>query len=348
MVSRRVIFTLLGTGSSRGTPTIEKCLLDPSLVLTAELRHNPSLLVQVVDTSMPAGPNAVKLQLLVDMGKTFRFSIMDHLKRCVQHAQTPDSKLVFPFLRPAFDGVFITHGHADAMGGLDDLRELNNTSDCVSMPVYADRKTMGDVSSTFPYMFSTSSNGLYLPSASPIAFDYFQEIKFLGGSFSVIPVPTTHGNVTCSGFVFRWSEKHGVGGAYQAAYFSDFHCPPISPKVIDFKNRSAWSAYAPLEDFLTCFAYPEETIRVLKECPLHHLVLDTLSPDFFYPSHACFFEAEKVVDAIMQAGVSLSNCRVCNIGMSAFIDKEWYSALDPPSRICVSHDGDQFVLPSSE
>ena len=49
------------------------------------------------------------------------------------------------------DGLLLTHGHADAMYGLDDLRSwtMRSIQDCID--VYTNQDTFNVVCSVFPY-----------------------------------------------------------------------------------------------------------------------------------------------------------------------------------------------------
>ncbi|KAJ3381453.1 hypothetical protein HDU84_005115 [Entophlyctis sp. JEL0112] len=65
------------------------------------------------------------------------------------------------------DAVLLTHDHADAMMGLDDLRAWTyNGSAQESIPIYLNSSTMKAVASAFPYMINTkiATGGGSLPS----------------------------------------------------------------------------------------------------------------------------------------------------------------------------------------
>ncbi|KAJ2584188.1 hypothetical protein GGH95_000553 [Coemansia sp. RSA 1836] len=138
---REVIF--LGSGTSACIPVVpcitsnyEKCKAC-KLSLTPEgsknRRRNTSLLVRI-DHADGSERNVV-----IDCGKTFLESATEVF---VKH----DVKSI--------DAVLLTHGHADAIFGLDDLRQWTSSFG-VSIPIYCDKETLNVVSRTFPYLVDT-------------------------------------------------------------------------------------------------------------------------------------------------------------------------------------------------
>ena len=100
-------FMFVGTGTSSAVPILP-CITDPeqrckTCLSSAEedTRGNTSAVVQA-----KAGDGAMKT-ILIDCGKTFYRDSLKHFpKRGLRK----------------IDGLLLTHGHADAMYGLDDLR----------------------------------------------------------------------------------------------------------------------------------------------------------------------------------------------------------------------------------
>eukprot|EP00835_Amoeboradix_gromovi_P007072 NODE_1035_length_1872_cov_0.195713.p1 type:complete len:281 gc:universal NODE_1035_length_1872_cov_0.195713:511-1353(+) len=135
---KRIIF--LGTGTSGAVPNItclmkeqkEECVCHNYLIdkRHPDVRNNTSILVVINDGKQD-------FNVLVDCGKTFRqsalrFFQMHNISR--------------------IDMVLITHGHADAFLGLDDLREFSANG---SLPVYCSRGTLKVIENTFPYLVDT-------------------------------------------------------------------------------------------------------------------------------------------------------------------------------------------------
>ncbi|KAJ2659735.1 hypothetical protein IWW48_003336 [Coemansia sp. RSA 1200] len=138
---REIIF--LGTGTSGAMPNVT-CLVDDNtdcktcrLAMTPEgrknKRNNTSVLVRIDH------PDGRERNIVIDCGKTFRESALE----------------VFAKHRvKTIDAVLITHGHSDAMMGLDDLRQWTMHYG-VRIPVYADKQALETIYSTFPYLADT-------------------------------------------------------------------------------------------------------------------------------------------------------------------------------------------------
>ena len=173
---------IMGAGSSSSTPKMG-CIAGPSPCATcAEARANPnsrnhrlnpSLLIQVrkpsassssseasgaaafnsattepycvhTSTTKPAHPNPQEyLNILIDCGKTFRETSMRHFKALgVENLHA----------------VLLTHDHADAAFGVDDLREFTGTQVRVSMPVYLDPRTDETMRRVFGYLYPKTAH----------------------------------------------------------------------------------------------------------------------------------------------------------------------------------------------
>ena len=152
--------TFLGTGTSHGVPAIgcdcETCRSDDS----RDKRLRPSVYLRFDDG----------FGLLVDAGPDLRTQALQNNIRRV-------------------DAIFFTHGHADHMVGLDDVRRFNSLQK-QRIPCYGDARTVWDVKRMFAYVFdATTPKGGGLPQldlftvAGPLCL----------GRHEVIPVPIFHG-----------------------------------------------------------------------------------------------------------------------------------------------------------
>ncbi len=99
------------------------------------------------------------------------------------------------------DAVLYTHGHADHVLGMDDLRPLSFHSPD-SLPLYADEQTALTIERIFNYTFSSDHQ---YPTRARVALHRIPttpgaEIELFGVRF--VRVPVTHGRQTITGFRF--------------------------------------------------------------------------------------------------------------------------------------------------
>ncbi len=182
----RLRLTFLGTGTSMGVPTLgcecRVCLSsDPR-----DRRSRPSLLVEYDGHTV-----------VIDTSPDFR-----------QQALRSNLKRV--------DAVIYTHGHADHILGLDDLRAFNISQGTI--PLYANANTQGIIRKTFYYIFSGGTPNSTVPEVD------LHEIDGPFGLFGqeFIPVPVEHGLMPVLGFRFG-----------RAAYITDFsRIPPDSMALL--------------------------------------------------------------------------------------------------------------------
>jgi phosphoribosyl 1,2-cyclic phosphate phosphodiesterase len=160
--------TFLGTGTSHGVPSIgcacETCLSsDPR-----DNRLRPSILVERDDAVV-----------LVDAGPDLR-------QQALRHRIT------------RVDSILFTHGHADHILGMDDVRRFNALMKA-PMPCYGDESTLDDIRKMFSYVFDPAApkgGGLPQLDLRPISG------PFSIGALQVQPVPVWHGRKPILGFRF--------------------------------------------------------------------------------------------------------------------------------------------------
>lgn len=137
-------FVFLGTGTServprvtclsKQPPTCEVCI-ESQRPGSKNYRRNTSLLVQVPK------PDGSHVNIVVDAGKSFYEACMEWFPK---------------FGVENLDAVVITHSHADAIAGLDDLRDWTNNNRA-SMPLFVRKQDMTTLSKTHFYLVDTAT-----------------------------------------------------------------------------------------------------------------------------------------------------------------------------------------------
>ena len=238
----------IGTGSSSGNPHL-RCVMDPesacvvckdalaNSATSKNRRGNPSILVRYRgDAGVEEGADGETV-VLIDVGKTFKQGAIRWFSK---------------YAVGRVDGILITHEHADAMLGLDDVREMQRfTKDwrtdggAPATPVFLSRSTYTHVAAVFPYLISKPDEAAGQVKRLVSQLD-FQQVEPLE-SFAVrnLPfqaLPIQHGaDCICLGFAFGERER--------VVYLSDFS------------------------------SIPPETMAEIASRPIHLLILDALAPD---------------------------------------------------------------------
>jgi phosphoribosyl 1,2-cyclic phosphate phosphodiesterase len=163
-------FTLLGTGTSTGVPSIgcecETCTSDDP----RDKRLRVSVLVE-------HGASTV----LIDTSSDFRQqALRAGLKR--------------------LDAVLVTHCHADHIFGLDDIRPLNFRYGALG--VYADGRAWPDIRRIFKYVFEQSYIGGGLPQVVPHTVEHGAPFCLAAG-LEVMPVEVIHGRLPVTAYRFN-------------------------------------------------------------------------------------------------------------------------------------------------
>jgi phosphoribosyl 1,2-cyclic phosphate phosphodiesterase len=159
----------LGTGTSHGVPMIGCTCAVCRSTDPRDKRLRPSIYLDV--------PTHAKL--LVDTGPDLR-------QQALAHELT------------RIDAVLFTHGHADHILGLDELRRFNAIQGA-DIPCYANAQTWETIRQAFSYIFDGAIRlGGGIPELEP------HEIAgpFTVGGVQIVPVPVWHGLMPVLGFRF--------------------------------------------------------------------------------------------------------------------------------------------------
>eukprot|EP01041_Mallomonas_annulata_P000560 gene560-1076_t len=190
----------LGTGSSVGSPHPYYLMQShPSAVKAAEgnpidnknYRCNPSVIISYRgDDNLQESKNIV-----IDVGKTFRETVIRWF---------PIHKI------RSVDAVILTHGHADAIFGIDDIRAVQSDFLESPMEVYLSDDCLKVVRRVFFYLFpknseaeSKSSNSV-VRHVSNVRWNVIESYKpFVAAGLEVTPIPVMHGeDLQSMGFIF--------------------------------------------------------------------------------------------------------------------------------------------------
>jgi phosphoribosyl 1,2-cyclic phosphate phosphodiesterase len=169
--------TFLGTGTSHGVPTID-CMIDHrarcaknvcelSATDPKHARTRSSVLVSWGDTN-----------ILIDASLDFR-------------QQALREKIM------RIDAVLVTHGHADHIGGMPDLRSYTRAAER-PLPVYGSAESVGIIRRSFDYIFNPDT---FVGGGIPHLETQAVTRPFSLFGKTVIPISVTHGALKgCLGY----------------------------------------------------------------------------------------------------------------------------------------------------
>jgi phosphoribosyl 1,2-cyclic phosphate phosphodiesterase len=194
----KATLTVLGSGTSMGVPTVGCDCAVCSSADPHDRRLRPSIMIQW-DDNHPNAPNAGTSwtpghTVLIDTTPDFREqAIREHVRK--------------------IDAILYTHGHADHILGLDDVRPLSfpRVTGGAKIPLYASDNTARVLRSVFRYIFEADYKygGLAQVELRPLN----GPVSIFGATFT--PLAVMHGDMPIEAFRFG-----------SAAYLTDFSSIP--------------------------------------------------------------------------------------------------------------------------
>ncbi|NMG38492.1 MBL fold metallo-hydrolase [Chelativorans sp. ZYF759] len=256
----RLRFTLLGCGSSPGTPRITgdwgNC--DPANPKNRRRRAS-AMIERVSDTGTT--------RVVIDTGPDFRLQMID---AGVQ----------------ALDAVVYTHPHADHIHGIDDLRGFALYQRRL-VDIHADRPTLDRLHHSFGYCFETPPGSSYPPilRAHAVAHDLPFTIDGAGGAITFQPLPLIHGDIIALGY--------RVGGIGYCSDVSDFpgdtaaQLQDLDLLVIDALQYKPHASHLSLGEALEWIERlkPRSAILTHMHIPLDYETVARETPDHVRPGH---------------------------------------------------------------
>ncbi|XP_057544385.1 putative hydrolase C777.06c isoform X1 [Amaranthus tricolor] len=261
----------MGTGCSSAVPNA-MCLIqssDPpcpvcpqSLSIPPDqnpnYRGNTSLLIDYCQS------DGKHNYILIDVGKTFREAVLRW----------------FTFHKiPRVDSVILTHEHADAILGLDDIRAIqpfSPTNDINPTPIYLTQDSMDSVAVKFPYLVQKKlKEGQVIRRVAQLDWKIIEsdhEKPFIASGLQFFPLPVMHGeDYVALGFLFGQKSK--------VAYISDVsHFIPATEAVIS-KSGGGQLDLLILDTLYktsshnTHFCFPQTLDAVKRICPKRALLI---------------------------------------------------------------------------
>eukprot|EP00475_Leptophrys_vorax_P018279 TRINITY_DN2492_c0_g1_i3.p1 TRINITY_DN2492_c0_g1~~TRINITY_DN2492_c0_g1_i3.p1 ORF type:complete len:309 (+),score=65.97 TRINITY_DN2492_c0_g1_i3:148-1074(+) len=277
--------------------------------------------------------------ILIDCGKTFREAV---IRNFPNHGIT------------GVNNIILTHAHMDAIGGLDDLREVQDYNSRANVYCHSDTEMV--LRKVFPYMFPSSkikTMGLFVPKISLTAIESWKELALCG--LEIIPIPLRHGNMMSLGFIISVPDAKS-----QFVHFSDFRGEHLFEdedhhEESEAKGPPGSAPQLTQADYenLTLFYEPEKAIPLLKRKPISTMIMDGLHniDGLSYPSHSNIPETLRTILALdRKHGITAD--RVYLTGMTCAVDyletneflKDFLAENNCKTRVECGYDGLLFSL----
>ncbi|CAM6126731.1 unnamed protein product [Calypogeia fissa] len=191
----------LGSGSSTGVPS-PICLMQPTQPpcfvchsamegppeLNRNYRCNPSLLINYLHE------DGSRRYIQIDAGKNFKEQVL---------------RWYIPYKVPRLDALILTHEHADAILGLDDIRGVqaySSHNNIEPMPIFLTQRTMESIHQKFPYLVRRPlKEGEEVRRVAQLDWRVIEASfsRFEAAGLDIMPLPVMHGEDYISlGFLF--------------------------------------------------------------------------------------------------------------------------------------------------
>ncbi len=253
-----LIFTILGCGSSGGVPRLGGLWGQCDPENPKNRRRRCSLLVERVTADGTT-------RVLIDTSPDMRQQLLD--------AGVGE-----------LDAVLFTHGHADHIHGIDDLRMIVFNKGA-RLPVWADGPTQERLYGGFAYVFHQPANSPYPPLLDMNTIEGDVVIAGAGGEIAFTPFEVRHGSIDALGF--------RIGGL---AYLPDVaaipdqawtHLSDLDIWILDALRRTPHPTHAHLERSLEWIerARPKRAVLTNMHIDLDYETVLNETPPYVEPAY---------------------------------------------------------------
>jgi len=252
-----LIYTILGCGSSGGVPRLGGHWGDCDPNNPKNRRRRCSMLVERHDADGIT-------RVLIDTSPDMRQQLLD--------AEVGD-----------LDGVIYTHGHADHVHGIDDLRMIvfNKRE---KLDVWADGPTQERLYAGFGYAFTQPEGSPYPPILDMHTIDGDVVISGAGGKITFSPFKVDHGAIDSLGFrIGGLAYLPDVAEIYDASWDA---LKDLDIWVLDALRRTPHPTHAHLERALEWIdrAAPKKAILTNMHIDLDYDAVAAETPDHVEPA----------------------------------------------------------------
>ncbi|KAJ9146659.1 hypothetical protein P3X46_028896 [Hevea brasiliensis] len=267
----RSALIFLGTGCSNSVPSA-LCLIQPSdppchvcsMALSIPPEQNPNYRCNTSLLIDYCRSDEKHSYILIDVGKTFREQVLRW----------------FTFHKiPRVDSIILTHEHADAVLGLDDIRAVQRFSpknDIDATPVFLSQTAMDSIALKFPYLIKKKlREGQEIRRVAQLDWKIIAEdwqSPFVASGLQFFPLPVMHGeDYICLGFLF--------GEKSQVAYISDVSRFPAGTEYVISKSGAGQLDLLILDSLRrngshnVHFCLPQALEAVKRLCPKQALLI---------------------------------------------------------------------------
>ena len=253
-----LVFTILGCGSSGGVPRLGGIWGDCDPANQKNARTRCSMLVERMDSGGIT-------RVLIDSSPDLRQQLL--------RAGVGE-----------IDAVIYTHGHADHVHGIDDLRMIVfNTGR--RLPVWADERTLDALVARFGYAFVQPPGSDYPPILDMNAIRGSVTVTGAGGTVTLTPFPAQHGNIVSLGF--RIAGLAYLPDVSEMLPESWAAVTGLDCWVIDALRRRPHPSHAHLDRTLDWIAraQPRRAVLTNMHVDLDHDTVAAETPDHVMPAH---------------------------------------------------------------